>query len=199
MDRRKSGILTLAVLAAGALALGAAGEVLGDVGRPTSAAPSMGVVVDLSQRQLDIRIDGKLEGTYQVAVGKPGHRTPTGEYHLTRVVWNPGWVPPDKKWAKGADTVPPGAPERESPMGKVKAYFSDLLYIHGTPKTQSLGEPESHGCIRMRNQDAVHLAKLVMEHGGAHHTDAWYRKAEQNDDSSQEVDIPDPPVLRVSR
>jgi len=31
------------------------------------------------------------------------------------------------------------------------------IYIHGTPDSEPMGVPKSHGCIRMRNKDVVHL------------------------------------------
>lgn len=31
------------------------------------------------------------------------------------------------------------------------------IYIHGTPDTEPMGRPESHGCIRMRNADVIAL------------------------------------------
>ena len=35
------------------------------------------------------------------------------------------------------------------------------IYIHGTPDTEPMDEPRSHGCIRMRNEDLVELFELV--------------------------------------
>jgi len=35
------------------------------------------------------------------------------------------------------------------------------IYIHGTPDLVKLGEPGSHGCIRMRNTDLIELFDLV--------------------------------------
>jgi lipoprotein-anchoring transpeptidase ErfK/SrfK len=35
------------------------------------------------------------------------------------------------------------------------------IYIHGTPDTEPMGEPQSHGCIRMRNADVVELFARV--------------------------------------
>jgi lipoprotein-anchoring transpeptidase ErfK/SrfK len=35
------------------------------------------------------------------------------------------------------------------------------IYIHGTPETTLLGQPGSHGCIRMRNADLVELFDRV--------------------------------------
>lgn len=36
-----------------------------------------------------------------------------------------------------------------------------FIYIHGTNHEQKIGEPASHGCIRMRNADLVELFELV--------------------------------------
>jgi lipoprotein-anchoring transpeptidase ErfK/SrfK len=35
------------------------------------------------------------------------------------------------------------------------------IYIHGTGEDQPMGEPRSHGCIRMRNGDVIELFELV--------------------------------------
>lgn len=35
------------------------------------------------------------------------------------------------------------------------------IYIHGTPDTEPMGEPRSHGCIRMRNRDVAELFDMV--------------------------------------
>lgn len=32
-----------------------------------------------------------------------------------------------------------------------------FIYIHGTPKSEPMGEPRSHGCIRLYNDDLIHL------------------------------------------
>lgn len=36
-----------------------------------------------------------------------------------------------------------------------------FIYIHGTPDTEPMGVPRSHGCIRMRNSDVLSLFDLV--------------------------------------
>lgn len=38
---------------------------------------------------------------------------------------------------------------------------SRYIYIHGTNHESSIGTPESHGCIRMRNHDIVELFDAV--------------------------------------
>ncbi len=35
------------------------------------------------------------------------------------------------------------------------------IYIHGTNQEQSIGQPASNGCIRMRNADVIRLFDLV--------------------------------------
>lgn len=36
-----------------------------------------------------------------------------------------------------------------------------FIYIHGCPDTAPMGEPRSHGCVRMRNRDIVDLFERV--------------------------------------
>ncbi|HLD16657.1 MAG TPA: L,D-transpeptidase [Coxiellaceae bacterium] len=84
------------------------------------------------------------------------HRQPTGEIYtselsaryperdwiLTRIMWLSG-KEPAKNQGGSVDT-----------LGR-------YIYIHGTPETVKMGQPASHGCIRMRNQDVIQLFDLV--------------------------------------
>jgi lipoprotein-anchoring transpeptidase ErfK/SrfK len=36
-----------------------------------------------------------------------------------------------------------------------------MIYIHGAPDSAPMGEPGSHGCIRMRNADVAELFDIV--------------------------------------
>lgn len=164
---------------------------------PSVLHKELAVKVDLSTRSLVVKADGKAVGTYDIAVGKPGHETPTGSYKLAKVVWNPSWTPPDAKWADTATAKEPG--EQGNPMGRVKIFFDDQLYIHGTPDRESLGDPVSHGCIRMSNAAAMRLARLVMEYGGAGKSDEWYASVKAKPTESFEVSIPNPPVLEIGK
>ena len=38
-----------------------------------------------------------------------------------------------------------------------------FIYVHGTNHEEKIGEPASHGCIRMRNADLLELFELVKE------------------------------------
>lgn len=133
------------------------------VERPESA--SLRLVLNLAARRLHVYEGGKRTHTYVVSVGKPGHRTPTGRFRINHLIWNPWWHPPNSKWARGKKATPPGP---RNPMGRVKMYFRDKYYLHGTPETSTLGQPVSHGCVRMYNKDAIALARLIMSHGAPH-------------------------------
>ena len=37
------------------------------------------------------------------------------------------------------------------------------IYIHGTNHEETIGRPDSHGCIRMRNADVAELYEMVAE------------------------------------
>ncbi|WP_435978921.1 L,D-transpeptidase family protein [Psychrobacter sp. DM4] len=41
--------------------------------------------------------------------------------------------------------------------------FDRYIYIHGTPDSEPMGAPYSHGCIRMRNDEIIELFELVQE------------------------------------
>lgn len=63
---------------------------------------------------------------------------PGRDWILSRILWLCG-----REWARnrgpGVDT------------------FRRFIYIHGTPDSEPMGVPLSHGCVRMRNADLVDL------------------------------------------
>lgn len=141
----------------------------------TAAAAELRLEVDLSERQLNAIVDGNVIETFTVAVGTDDNPTPEGEFKIRKVIWNPSWKPPDEKWARGKTAKPPGHPQ--NPMKVVKMFFKEPdYYIHGTGDEDSLGKAESHGCIRMQEDDVARLAQLVMEHGGKPMPEPWYRR-----------------------
>jgi hypothetical protein len=117
--------------------------------------------LNLPAYRLDAVEGGRTVREFQVAVGTPDHPTPTGEFLVTKAIWNPWWIPPPFEWAKNERATPPGA---ANPTGRVKLQFGEYLYLHGTPTEASLGQAASHGCVRMSNADAIALARLVHTH-----------------------------------
>lgn len=138
-------------------------------------AAELRLEVDLEGRALMAIVDGEEIERFPVAIGTEDYPTPTGDFSIRKVIWNPAWNPPDSKWAKGKTAKPPGHPD--NPMKRVKMFFKEPdYYIHGTGAEDSLGKAESHGCIRMAPEDVTRLAQLVMEHGGKPMPEPWYRR-----------------------
>jgi len=131
----------------------------GTDGQPV-VAPQAGlsIEVNLPAYRLDVRADTGILRSFPVAVGMRRYPTPTGNFEITEVHWNPWWRPPDSPWAQKDTITPPGP---QNPMGKVKMPLGPALLVHGTPQPASIGTAASHACIRMHNADAVTLAKLV--------------------------------------
>src|SRR3954469_15770863 len=166
MERQPMQMASRVVAMAGVLLAAGLGARPAAAGPADLASSPLSLTVDLSRRTLTVEKNGERVGTYAVAIGRPSHPTPTGTFRVGHIVWNPHWIPPDSKWARGRRPRAPG--ERGNPMGRVKLFFREPdLYIHGTRDVDSLGEAESHGCIRMRNGDAIELARMVMQNGGA--------------------------------
>jgi lipoprotein-anchoring transpeptidase ErfK/SrfK len=160
------------------------------------AAEPVRVVVDLSDRQLYVMHGEDVVRTYSVAVGTSLHPTPTGSFTIRHIIWNPRWVPPDAKWARGKRPRAPGSPL--NPMGKVKLFFQEPdYYIHGTRDEDSLGQAESHGCVRMRNGEVADLARIVMESGGAPRPPSWWRRILNRVTHTEEVRLSDPVRVTV--
>jgi len=135
--------------------------------------PPLHVTADLGARKLYLQIGDSTVETFPVAIGKDSKPTPRGEYRIRKIIWNPAWVPPDEKWAKGKKPQPPGA--KGNPMKLVKIFFKEPdYYIHGTDQLESLGEAESHGCLRMNPDDAYQVARYLMDHGGSPRDESWF-------------------------
>ena len=163
-----------------------------DSARP---APDMRLEVDLAARELYVYRGGQRAATHPVAVGSEDWPTPTGEWTIGQVVWNPRWIPPEEEWAKDEEEQEPGDPE--NPLGRAQLVYQAPNSIHGTNEPSSLGQAVSHGSIRVSNEVAMQLAREVMEAGGASRDEAWYQRARQNRTERLEVNIPNPIPIRV--
>lgn len=128
----------------------------------------------LSSKTLTVRKDGEVVKKYDVAVGTDGYPTPTGDFSIQKVVWNPGWVPPDREWARRKTAKAPG--QAGNPMRIVKIFWREPdFYIHGTDDVGSLGSAASHGCLRMDPDEAGELALMIMENAGQFRDWDWVR------------------------
>jgi hypothetical protein len=69
-------------------------------------------------------------------------RQPGRDWILTRILWLTGT-------------------ERGRNRGGLVDTLRRYIYIHGTPDSEPMGVPASHGCIRMRNSDVLALFDRV--------------------------------------
>ena len=176
----------------------AAGDQGAQVAQPApqpQTEPDMRLEVNIAARELYVYRGGERVATHPVAVGSSEWPTPTGEWTIGQVIWNPRWIPPEEEWAEDEETKEPGDPE--NPLGRAQLVYRAPNSIHGTNEPESLGQAVSHGSIRVSNEVAMELARQVMEAGGAGRDEAWYQRARQNTSERQEVAIPNPVPIRV--
>ncbi|MDE1463915.1 L,D-transpeptidase [Spartinivicinus poritis] len=115
---------------------------------------------------------GQCQGSFQTPLGrhiiraKVGGSCPlnavfvgrrfTGEIYneaLAKQFPNRDWILTRILWLSGQE---PGV-NRLGAVDSMRRY----IYIHGTPDSEPMGIPASHGCIRMRNDEVVELFSSV--------------------------------------
>ncbi|MFW5450102.1 MAG: L,D-transpeptidase family protein [Methylophagaceae bacterium] len=80
--------------------------------------------------------------TGEIYTAELGQQFPQRDWILTRILWLSG-IELAKNRLGNVDTM------------------QRYIYIHGCPDSLPMGEPLSHGCIRMHNKDLLTLFELV--------------------------------------
>jgi lipoprotein-anchoring transpeptidase ErfK/SrfK len=133
-----------------------------------STAPATYLVIRVTARRLDLMQQDVAApiASFPIAVGRPGHETPTGQFHVEEMVEYPEFLKIDpNEPTKVLKRFPPGGPE--NPLGERWIGFAHgdgwvwTVGIHGTPHPELLGQAVSGGCIRMRNADVVRVYEQV--------------------------------------
>jgi lipoprotein-anchoring transpeptidase ErfK/SrfK len=99
-----------------------------------------------------------------VTSGSQHDPLPLGKWAVTTVSRRPTFhYNPDLFWdanpAHAKAKIPPGP---NNPVGLVWIDLTREHYgIHGTPEPSKIGHTASHGCVRLTNWDALHVASLV--------------------------------------
>jgi hypothetical protein len=120
----------------------------------STAAKGLGNRVDSNKTPIGIhRIKQKIgggepQGTVfkaRVAIGRVSNKTDnrTEDEITSRILWLDGL-------------------EHGFNKGSVHDTYERYIYIHGTSDEQRIGQPVSHGCIRMKNQDVIALFDEVL-------------------------------------
>lgn len=138
------------------------------------------IVVDIAAQVLHLLSNGQPVKSWPVSTSKfglgtePGSfRTPTGRFAIAEKFGHDAPL-----WAVFKSRVPTG--EIASPGGEEDGILTRILwldgrdpenantheryiYLHGTNQEDLIGQPASHGCIRLRNADIAELFALVPE------------------------------------
>lgn len=123
------------------------------------------IVIDTSERRLyHIYEEGKAR-KYGVGVGRAGFEW-AGKHTISRKAEWPGWTPPPEMIARERANghILPAYMEggEDNPLGARALYIGSTLYrIHGTREPWTIGQAVSSGCIRLTNDDIVHLYEQV--------------------------------------
>ena len=134
------------------------------------------IVIDIKTQSLKLTCDQREIFSAPVSTSRAGpgfepgsFKTPTGVFRVyERIGENApsgttfvGRVPIDEPPASGDDLITSrilwlDGLERENANTKDR-----FIYIHGTNQEDLIGQPVSHGCVRMRNEDIIKLFEMV--------------------------------------
>ena len=167
-DQRRGACLPLIVLSlaagAGLAGTAAAAQTLGgSVGTlPEAVLPSEAInetpsipstskiVLDLGRRRISLLDNGKVTGSWPVAIGDPATPTPTGTFRVLNKVVNPQYQ--STKSGNVNATIGPNGPLGDRWIG-FHSQGANQFGIHGTPAAWAWavqqGAAVTHGCVRM--------------------------------------------------
>jgi lipoprotein-anchoring transpeptidase ErfK/SrfK len=108
------------------------------------------ILLELGKRTISLVDNGKVVGSWPVAVGDPATPTPTGRFAVRNKVVNPQYQ--STKSGKNNPTIGPQGPLGDRWIG-FHTTERDQFGIHGTPTawewTVRSRSAVSHGCVRM--------------------------------------------------
>jgi LysM repeat protein len=117
-------------------------DVLASASAPAATVTSgKQIVVDLSDQRVYAFENGTLVFTAIVSTGLPATPTVLGEFKIyhrleSQTMSGPGYYLPGVQWVQ---------------------YFYSGYALHGTYWHENFGQPMSHGCVNLRNEDALWL------------------------------------------
>jgi len=120
------------------------------------------IIVSFGDRKLYLIYARGKAMSYPIAVPRKQSRW-AGVTRVSRKAVNPGWTPTPsmrRENPKLPAHVPGGHPL--NPLGVRALYLGSSMYrIHGTDAPWTIGTAVSKGCIRMYNEDVLHLYPRV--------------------------------------
>ncbi len=107
------------------------------------------VSISKSQQRLSVTVDGTEAYRWPVSTGRRGNDTPSGKFRPTRL---------ERHWYSRQYEMTP------MPFA---IFFHRGYAVHGTMEAHNLGYVASHGCVRLRPDNAAILYSLVRRQGMA--------------------------------
>jgi lipoprotein-anchoring transpeptidase ErfK/SrfK len=136
------------------------------------------VHVSVRKQQLKLRRGRKIIRRYSVSTSRFGlgtehgsNKTPLGKFRISDKIG--GDMPVNTIFVARVPLGPDDPLPRTNDLILARILWLDglephnattrerFIYIHGTRHEQKIGQPDSHGCIRMRNADVIELFDLV--------------------------------------
>lgn len=113
--------------------------------------PKLVATVSLSKQNMTVKVTDRRGKTdtyvWAVSTGASGFETPKG-------TWRPTWLSKDHKSSQYNDAPMP-----------YSVFFVDGIAVHGTNAVAKLGQPASHGCVRLSTDNAASFYQLVSAYG----------------------------------
>ena len=129
---------------------------------PAAQGNTREILLQLGKRTISLRDNGKVIGSWPVAIGDPSTPTPVGRFTLQNKVVNPKYQ--STKSGKINATVGPNGPLGDRWMGFQQS-GPNQYGIHGTPSawawTVTSRAAVTNGCVRMLHEHVRKLFDLV--------------------------------------
>jgi L,D-transpeptidase ErfK/SrfK len=123
-----------------------------------------GIVINIAEMRLFVFSHNGSQpvATFPIGIGDQGNETPVGRFTVIEKIRNPAWYVPESIRKEEPDlpaVVPPGP---DNPMGSHALRLSNpTVLIHGTNRPWGIGTRNSHGCIRLYQEDIALLFGMV--------------------------------------
>src|SRR3981189_1986552 len=113
-----------------------------------AAQAKVAITIDKDNQQMTVAVDGVERYHWPVSTGIPSRETPNGSFRTFRME--------EDHYSKEFD---------DAPMPH-SIFFTKIGHaIHGTDWVNRLGNPASHGCVRLSRANAATLYALVQKEG----------------------------------
>jgi len=136
------------------------------------------IYISVSKQRLTLKLAGKKLAEYSISTSGFGlgseegsMKTPTGRFRVAEKIG--GGMPLETVFKSRRPVKATKRLLREEDLVMTRILWLDgldpgnantrqrYIYIHGTNNEESIGEPASHGCIRMKRGDVTELFELV--------------------------------------